>query len=75
MDYNVKYPYIVIDAPGHYGDYGTVWSRHETLGAALGARGGPRYTVARNAGYYRGDKFHREHAPKECRVKSPSHPQ
>tara|TARA_Y100000310_G_scaffold120368_2_gene119124 strand:+ start:7718 stop:7909 length:192 start_codon:yes stop_codon:yes gene_type:complete len=60
----MEYPYIVIDAPGHYGDHGTVWSRHRTLSAALRAKGGPQYAVARNDwNLRRGDKFHRAWNP------------
>ena len=60
-----RYPYIVIDAPGHYGNHGTVWSRHGTLEAALLAKGSSRYAIAHNDGDYwlPADKFHRARSP------------
>jgi glutaredoxin len=63
------YPYIVIDAPGYYDRLGTVYSRHETLRAAVEEAQEHRYkdetgktqvpvVVADNTnGYKRGDTF------------------
>jgi hypothetical protein len=72
-----RYPYIVIDAPGWYGDLGRVWSRHRTLAAARRALrrhyvdipGQGRVcsaVVAENEGwdYRAGDEFWRDMPPK-----------
>lgn len=58
-------PFIVIDAPGHYGREGVVHSTHNTLAAAIRARGSKlALSVAHNEaernggrGYVRGDHF------------------
>ncbi len=71
----VLYPYIVIDAPGYYGDEGgTVYSCHHSIAAARraarrdayvdvnGIRRRPRI-AAYNHGLVRGDGFYRDMAP------------
>lgn len=58
-----RYPYIVIDAPGHYGDHGTVWSRHRTLAAARKAKGQTAVVAHNHSDARRGSVFHRTSAP------------
>jgi hypothetical protein len=45
-----KVTYIVMDAPGFYGDYATVWSRHDDLPSAIHA-GGLGSIVSDDGGY------------------------
>ena len=67
--------YIVIDAPGCYGDWATIYSSHTTLKAALKAAGGDaRLMVASDGGFphQKGRRIHRDFAGRYVRLLGPA---